>query len=282
MSGYAYDYSLTPARPAGWRSVLSGFLAATALVAVSTISGAVVTLELLAPSPRVEVGSSATAAVIVPVTPSTQQMSAAQPAPSTTQIHSVDAAAAPTIAPRVMPLQMSDNVSTTAPAAQPPQIAIQMPATVAAARVSAPTTSRPPIVTAPVSATPTGAVAQPMPAIPADAHASAQPADSELTFAKGYAQRQAAQQAANHPAGDKVAAATQLGRAAVKPKPRIARAPAPPQDVAAQDPRLDPRRVQRDAGLNRFDFDRHQALAFGDQRQRTQPAPFGSFFDRLF
>ena len=51
MSGYEYAYSVTPARPTGWRSVMAGFVTIAAVVAVSGISGAVVTLELIAPKP---------------------------------------------------------------------------------------------------------------------------------------------------------------------------------------------------------------------------------------
>jgi hypothetical protein len=90
-------------------------------------------------------------------------------------------------------------------------------------------------------------------------------AESELTFTRGYARRHAIQAAANSPTTDVARVETngQFGRAAkVKPK-AIARANAP----------QDQRRVAEEGGPfsrfeqpERFDFSRHQALAFGDPR----------------
>ena len=61
MSGYAYDYTLAPVRPTGWRSVLTKVLAGGAVLAIAVISGAVVAIELIGPAPR------ASTAVTAPV-----------------------------------------------------------------------------------------------------------------------------------------------------------------------------------------------------------------------
>src|SRR5580692_670629 len=60
MSRYGYDYSLTPARPTGWRGVLTNTMVFATVTAVSVISGAVVTRELVAaPAPVVVVAQAA-------------------------------------------------------------------------------------------------------------------------------------------------------------------------------------------------------------------------------
>ncbi len=50
MSRYGYEYSLTPSRPTGWRNALSNVLMVGTIVAVSAISGAVGSVELMGPS----------------------------------------------------------------------------------------------------------------------------------------------------------------------------------------------------------------------------------------
>src|SRR5262249_37269757 len=47
MSGYGYDYSLTPGRPKGWRSLFRNVLMVGAIATISAVSGAVVALDLL-------------------------------------------------------------------------------------------------------------------------------------------------------------------------------------------------------------------------------------------
>lgn len=267
MSGYAYDYSLTPAR-SGWRSVLTGFLTIVAVVAVSTISGAVVTLELIAPSPQRAAGNRA---IDTQVTASVPQQTVSQQAAPTVAASKVASRVA---APRTVP---SADVATPVQSQQA-QAPVQ-PAAPASTTVAA--------NTAPVSAAP--AVSPPIAPGAAMAYAQATVADSELTFSKGYARRRATQQGAaaakagNARLADVGVAAGQVGRTNVKVakiKPRI-------QAVVAQDPRLDPRRPDAAWSANRFDFDRHQALAFGDaarqqqQQRRGQSGPSG-FFDRLF
>ena len=48
MSRYAYDYSLAPARPTGWRAAFTSITVVGTVMAVSAISGALVTLQLFA------------------------------------------------------------------------------------------------------------------------------------------------------------------------------------------------------------------------------------------
>jgi hypothetical protein len=124
------------------------------------------------------------------------------------------------------------------------------------------------------------ATPQTVPAIPpaAFADANAPVSDRDLTFAKGYAQRKAAQNAAQGAPATKVATLNQFGRSAtVQPKPKM---------IARTDPRLDPRHTREEGSWSgRYDFERHQALAFGDSRQNRRPPPVASpfgIFDRLF
>src|SRR5262249_39706562 len=120
--------------------------------------------------------------------------------------------------------------------------------------------------------------------------ATAKVAESELTFSKGYARRRAVQEAANKAAGTKVAVAhveaqTQIGRAAtaataaIKPRPRtIARANTQDQRRVAD--------AREERGFfGRFDqpdrYERHQAMAFGDQReprQNRRQSPHGGLY----
>src|SRR6185437_16399724 len=120
-----------------------------------------------------------------------------------------------------------------------------------AQRVSPPPPAAPAVQPAPVAAQ------QPAPA---------PIADSELTFARGYAQRQAvANGTAAAPHGKiLVASQTHLGRTALKAKPR----------TYARNNANNPDRRRTEAyGMfqrfdrpDQFDFARHQALAFGEQR----------------
>ena len=168
------------------------------------------------------------------------------------------------------------------------------PASVPVARAVTPAT--PPAARAPVKAA--AAVAQqpqpkvpapaPQPKVPAapqpSAQAAAAPApqaapaavaaveeattvqvpESNLTFTHGYARRRAVQAAAEAAAPKievaRAEAQTQLGRAARFRA--VARAP------------QDQRRVA-ERGDERFDFGRHQALAYGDPRANRRPPPQG-------
>jgi hypothetical protein len=257
MSGYAYDYTLTPARPTGWRSVLAGAVTITAIVGVSAISGAVVTLDLLAPPPTHG---------------DTAMISKAVPA-----VSAVTTAPAPAAA-RAAPRAPENPTVAAGPVARDPQ-----PAPAAALAV--------------VSAS------QPAPAAPAvnaqsSAQSAAQPApatvpDRDLTFSKGYAQRRAAQEAAAQISTQaskakvaKVEDQSQFGRSAVKrAKPRVS-APT----YAANDPRR-PAGARGDTfgffdRSDQFDFNRHQALAFGEPRgyrhAPPQPPQGGGLFGGLF
>jgi hypothetical protein len=239
MSRYAYDYSLSPARPTGWRGTLTSMTVVGTVMAVSAISGALVTLQLFASPaqdaavPRRVAAAFSVASVPQPVAPQIVALAA--------KVASVPAVAATNhVAPPV-----TTAAAPTAQRASPPP--------------------------------PAGAVLQPAPV-------AAQPApiaDSELTFAKGYVQRQAVANGTATVRHGKVlvAAQTQLGRAATKAKPRT---------YAARNNASNPDRrrietargdaygmLQRFERPDQFDFARHQALAFGEQRsaRRHTPAP---------
>lgn len=234
MSRYAYDYSLTPARPTGWRSVLTSVMTVATIAAVSAISGAVVTLELFASPSRPAETTAAIAAVNIPSLPAPSARANRVVTPHAPQ-EAGTAAAQPVVPP------------VAAPAPQPAPIA---------------------------------------PVMAADENVSAPASDSALTFASGYAQRRAAQEAVTPPPSPsaqvaRVGAETQFGRAAIKLKPKAyARA------NGAQDRRQTADARGGDGGpfarferTDSFDFGRHQALAFGDQRanRRSQPSPGGLF-----
>jgi hypothetical protein len=254
-SRYGYDYSLTPARPTGWRGGLANITIFATVMAVSVISGAVVARELFA--------SATPPAFVAPAT------AALPPAPQ--------AAAQPTTRPvtQVLALVVTPkSAPATASAAATADVHVAPPATVAAA----------PAVTS-------------TPAPPAAAAQAPQPtpvADSDLTFAKGYAQRQAVAHGAPVRHGKVVMEAkTQLGRGALKAKPKAyarntnTNTPADQRRVAA---------AQRPDAFGMFQrFDRpddaahHQALAFGEQRTsrrneapRPPAPPYGNSPNGLF
>jgi hypothetical protein len=255
MSGYAYDYTLAPARPTGWHSVLTNVLTVAAIVAVSAISGAVVAVELLGSPPRDEV-----APMVAAVTP-----------PPT-----------PVKAPRIV-------AAAPAPIVAPPVLDDQGPATVA---------SVPEVPPAPMAV---ASVPQAAFAAAVDDDAARAAPDSELTFAKGYARRRAAQQVAAKPVPAraapvqvakidtaKIEAQTRFGRAAVVKRK-------PPRDVTfAQDGLQDNRRTaSRTDGFGLFErFDRPdgvrrgQAMAFDSYpprpARRGNAQQGGGLFDGLF
>jgi hypothetical protein len=207
MSRYAYAYSLTAARPAGWRGMLANATIFAAVMAVSAISGALVTLHL---APAGTAPAYASAAVAAPVRATVRPVTSVRPATS----------------PR--------------PAA---------PATVAAAAPQ------------PVPA-PLAAAAQP--ATPALA-------DSDLTFAKGYAQRRVA--TAHRFVAEAVVEDSKLGRPA-KTRKIVAR-----NNATTRRPDVVPNQVARNdlfGAFNRFDrpadANRRQALAYGEQHNQRTPA----------
>jgi hypothetical protein len=139
--------------------------------------------------------------------------------------------------------------------------------------------SRPAAAAQPAAQPAAAAAPQPAPAaaVAAVEEPAARVPERELTFTQGYARRRAAQAAADATPGvktEKTAVArveqqSEVGRAA-KTKPRaIARANAPQeQQRVAEAP-------------ERFDFARHQALAFGDPRDpqpSRRPPPQGGLF----
>ena len=244
MSRYGYDYSLTPARPTGWRGVLTNTMVFATVMAVSVISGAVVTRELVAaPAPVVVVPQ----AGVVPSAP-----------PAVTRVLA-------SAAPRIV------NASASA--------RVEQPVTVAAAPVAPPVA--PPAV---------AAIVPPPPALPVS--------DRDLTFAKGYAQRHTATRVAVAPPGKVIIEArAQLGRGALKAKPKLARNTNTADDrrrvaAATRPDAFD--MFQRFDRPNQFDFTRHQALAFGGDQHLTRQsqttpsqtarpaAPYGNSPNGLF
>jgi hypothetical protein len=244
MSPYGYDYSLAPGASKGWHSRFATVMTVGAIVAISAISGAAVALNLLAP---------ASTTADRPVTVATHAGPASVPVVQT--------------------------VTTAAPQAANAQVAVAQ-AQVPAADVRP--TSPPPAAPASQSAP------QPAPAVTAiETPPTAHVAESELTFARGYARRHAIQAAVAAPPGvtsesprtevTAVETQAQLGRTATRKPKAIARA----------NSLQDQRRLAEERGPfarfdrpEKFDFARHQALAFGesrDPRANRRPAPQGMF-----
>jgi hypothetical protein len=255
MSRYGYDYSLAPSASSGWRSRFTTVMTVGAIAAISAISGAAVALNLLAPA-----GTTADR----PVAVVTYVMPASVPV-----------------------------ARTAAPAAPQPAITT---ATIAPSRVPA-------AVVRPASPPAAAPAPQPAPAVAAvEALPATHVSESELTFTHGYARRRAIQAAvdASGPKSDGPQAAVagletqgQLGRAA-KAKPKaVARATAPQDPRRVADAREEGGPFSRFDRPDKFDFGRHQALAFGDprdphanRRPPPQGGPFGNstggFFGGLF
>ncbi|HEY1545158.1 MAG TPA: hypothetical protein VGG01_22395 [Xanthobacteraceae bacterium] len=280
MSRYAYDYSLTPARPTGWRATFTTITVVGTVMAVSAISGALVTLDLF--------GAPADASRIATAIPD-------RPVPQPVAAPLVHAAAKAASAPAAASHNVAPPPTTTATVAPPTTVA----AAQATSRVPPPPAAAPaltaPAQTAPAQTAPAQtASAQPAPvaAVPQQpAPAPAALADSDLTFAKGYAMRQAAGHGAVTRHGKVVVEAkTQLGRAAVKSKPkayahnnsqdrrRVETARAAPQPTRAYG------MFDRFDRPDQFNFARHQTLAFGEQRMARRrndappPRPSGGLF----
>lgn len=276
VSCYGYDYSLTPARPTGWRGTVANITIFATVMAVSAISGVVVTLELFASSsPSSVVVASATAtpppvrqASVQPVSQRIAQVFALVTTPTTAP--KTVATVTPTPAPKTAP----NNAPSTVSAAVTADHHLAPPATVAAAPVVKPTPVPPPAAVPAVKPQPTPV------------------ADSDLTFAKGYAQRQAVAHGAPIRHGKVIMEAkTQLGRTAVKAKPKTyARNTKTPNDQRRVATNQHPDAYgmfQRFERPDQFDFTHHQALAFGEQRtsRRTEaprPPTSNGFFGGLF
>jgi hypothetical protein len=241
MSPYGYDYSLAPRATTGWRSRFTTVVTVGALVAISAVSGAAVALNLLGPAG----------------TPADRPAIFAMHAP---------AASAPVAAQTLMPA-----------APQPAK------ATVAVAPSQAP-----PAAVHPASPPAAAPAPQPAPAVAAVEPApTAHVSDSELTFSRGYARRRAIQIAADavsapRPAGP----ATEVAR--VETQGQFGRAARKAKAIAHTNTTQDSRRVAeaREEGgpfsrfeqHEKFDFGRHQALAFGDSRDpraNRRPPPQG-------
>jgi hypothetical protein len=250
MSRYAYGYSVVPAQPKGWRSAAGNFMGVSAVVLLSGISGAVVAFDLIGGDARV---APTPVAAVAPAQPDVAPAPIKLPTKTATQI-----SAAPSIP--------------VAPAA----VDNKKPAQRAEARaVVAP-------VTAPPAVAPQAALAQ--------ASQNEDPAisSSDLTFAKGYALRRAARQAASAQApkpaatpNAKVAAAAEQPVAATEKqfgRPAVAKRK---PSVVAQYPRGE--RYERYGAFERFDGPaRHQALAYGDSSRPARRMNSGGWFDGLF
>jgi hypothetical protein len=267
VSRYGYDYSLTPARPTGWRATFTNFTIFATVMAVSAISGVVVALELFAsPAPPAIVAS----AVVAP--PHAPQAVAQTVTQAT--LRSITQRLALATTPKSAPAPVSTPAIADAHVAPPATVAAAPAVQVAAAVQPAPV---PPTVAAQAS--------QPTPI-----------ADNDLTFAKGYAQRQAIARGAPVRHGKVIVEAkAQLGRPALKSKPKVY---ARNTNTMTPD---DQRRVaaaQRPDAFGMFQrFDRpdqsdtvhHQALAFGEQRTtrrndapRAATPPYGNSPNGLF
>ncbi len=258
MSPYGYDYALTPSRSRGWRSGFTSILTVGTIAAISAVSGAVVALDLLGPadSSRLAISHAppATLRVVGSVTPAAPQTASTRTTASVVVAPPKAAASTPSAAPA--------RPNSAAAIASAPQAA---PAAVPAAP------------TASVEAT----------KVP---QAYAQVSERELTFTHGYARRRAVQAAANGASGAKtevarVVSQSQLGHTAAKAKPKtVARRNAPQDPRRVADAREQGNPFRRFDPPDRFDFGRHQALAYGEPRV-TRPAPppptrqgFGGFF----
>ena len=262
MSRYAYGYSVAPARPTGWRSAFGNFLGVTAVVSLSVISGAVVSYELIGGDARF--GSTA--------------FSSAPVAPVQARVE------IPVQAPVKLPAKAATTGSV-APATRPVATLAASESPKPAARAAAPAVV--PTV-APVAATPVAAP-QAAPSAPVARNDEAAIPTGDLTFAKGYALRRAARQAAAQAASPKaaaaqtatanakVAAADEPGAASEKQFGRPAVVAKRKPSVVAQYPRN-----ERYGMFERFEGPRHQALAFGDSAPQRPVRRSGGWFDGLF
>jgi hypothetical protein len=244
MSPYGYDYALTRSAPTGWRSRFASVMTVSAIVAISAVSGAAVAVNLL--------GSAATPAdrpaIFAMHAPAASPPGAAQTVTSAAQPAKATVAVAPS---------------------QVPPAAIQSASPPAAAPAP-----------------------QPKPAVAAvEAPPPAHVLESELTFSRGYARRRAIQAATDAASAltstspttevARVEAQGQFGRAARKPK-AVAHTNTPQDQRRVAEAREEGGPFSRLEQSDKFDFGRHQALAFGEQRDprlnRRPPPHSGGLF----
>src|SRR5712671_1476358 len=167
MSRYTYGYSLAPARPTGWRSAFGNFIGVTAVVSLSVISGAVVAYNLIGGDARffsTPVSSTA-------VAPAQARVETPVQAPVKLPTKAATTGSAASATQPVTTLAASESRKRAARADAPAIVAVV--ATAAAAPVAAP------------------------PAAPVARNDEAAIPAGDLTFAKGYALRRAARQAAS-------------------------------------------------------------------------------------
>jgi type IV secretory pathway VirB10-like protein len=233
---------------------LGNFVGVSAVVLLSGISGAVVAFNLIGGDARVVPTPVATAAV----------------APAR-----VDVAQAPIQAPVKLPTKLPTKMATQPIAAPsiPPVVAAAADKQKPAQRAEAPAVAAP-VTVAPPQAAPAQLSKTDDAAI----------SSGDLTFAKGYALRRAARQAAAAqaqksaaaPNAKVAAAAEQPGAAAERQFGRPAVAKRKPS-VVAQYPRGDRYSFERFDGPTR-----HQALAYGDSSRPVRRVNQGGWFDGLF
>jgi hypothetical protein len=259
MSRYAYGYSVAPARPTGWRSAVGNFIGMTAVVLLSAISGVVVAYELIGGDARFSSAPASSAAVAS--------------APARVQ--------APVQAPVKSPAKASAQAGAASSVQPAPAIAAASENQKPVQRAEVPVVAT---VTAPQAAAPA-------PIAPVAQNEDAAIPASDLTFAKGYALRRAARQAAaaqaaspkagvaqTATANSKVAAASDEPGAAVEKqfgRPAVVAKRKP--NAMAQYPRN-----ERYGMFERFDGPRHQAMAFGDSSPQRPVRRSGGWFDGLF
>jgi len=187
----------------------------------------------------------------------------------------IAAAVAPLHSPRISTPQLLQKM--TAPTQQKAAVEVALPAVQPAAA---------PVAPAPVAAAPVAPAAQPAATTgAASEHAFAHVPESELTFSQGYARRRAVQAAADAAAGVKPdSARTEVARADARGQ--VERVATKTKKTRTHDRRWaeEPGWFGR-SGQQRFDFGRHQALAYGDARDprpSRRPPPSGGFFGGLF
>lgn len=250
MSPYGYDYSLAPSASTGWRARFATVMTVGAIVAISAVSGAAVALSLLGPA------------------------STTADRPVTVVTHA---------RPASVPVAQTVTPATPQPANATATVA-QSQAPAAAVRPMAPPAAAPAPQSAPQPAPAVAAAVE----VPPTAHV----AERDLTFTQGYARRRAIQAAADAAPGvtsespktevARVETHGQLGRAAIRKPKAIARANTPQDQRRLAEAREEggPFSSRFDQP-QKFDFARHQALAFGesrDPRANRRPAPQGGLF----
>ena len=259
MSRYAYGYSVAPARPTGWRSAVGNFIGMTAVVLLSAISGVVVAYELIGGDARFSSAPASSAAVAS--------------APARVQ--------APVQAPVKSPAKASAQAGAASSVQPAPAIAAASENQKPVQRAEVPVVAT---VTAPQAAAPA-------PIAPVAQNEDAAIPASDLTFAKGYALRRAARQAAAAQAASPKAGAAQtamanskVAAASYEPGAAVEKQFGRPAVVAKRKPNALAQypRNERYGMFERFDGPRHQAMAFGDSSPQRPVRRSGGWFDGLF